>query len=526
MDFNIRELKEAIGNKRFYVYGIGEFARKLLLLLDYEHRNNILGFIVSKKQEDFFWGKKVIAVDEVRKCYSGELVVIAVSRKYQEEIFCELLNQSITNSIYLTTFEICQNTLIEQYQDLNDDEFIYMLSSNNSAISEKELFSRINNYEDTKKTNQIVFLIGLEQSLPRHLKQAHALINAGYEIIILHYSFNVSSMFESEKEKMKIEYCNSFESLVLKMLEYNPLVYYFEPEWGQFEWLNLIIQRKKMFGKIVLTLYDVFNDGYLFATNEQKKMEKYALLNCDGMVWRQLAKETLEEQGIVLHQPNIIFYDCCNRVEIKEEKKQKHNEDILKICFVVGNLNVFLSEHKESMDGYSVHAKLDDVLEAFADSKCKFDVYVYYMGNDQKNLIEELKNKYNFLGVKCGLNHEEMMKHLECYDYGIILYSGGNDVPLYESRDGRYMGCVFNDVVANKYFDYIEAGLGIITDKPTKLCSVLSEYNVITNMNLDTLNIRKLNDCKTMYKMNAIRAREEFDINNRINDLIKLFNEV
>lgn len=83
-----------------YIYGAGKIAREVYSEFVL-HDINPTAFLVTKRnEEDFYFGKPVLSVDELEND-SLLLIVIAVSKKYREEIKQELESRGIMNYITL-----------------------------------------------------------------------------------------------------------------------------------------------------------------------------------------------------------------------------------------------------------------------------------------------------------------------------------------------------------------------------------------------------------------------------------------
>lgn len=108
----IRKLKKNIGNQHIIIYGAGLFGKILYFFLK-ENSITIDGFVVSKSvNEDIFLGQNIFSLEdyldlqrENRKSENENLIIVAVSEQYKQEIIDNLHAKEITNYMTLSTDE-------------------------------------------------------------------------------------------------------------------------------------------------------------------------------------------------------------------------------------------------------------------------------------------------------------------------------------------------------------------------------------------------------------------------------------
>lgn len=540
MKFRIRELCQDLSVfDTIYLYGIGMYAKEIYSrFCSIGWREKIKGFIVSEEMEvRYFDDIPVLSVGQfkVDRC-EKYIILVSVSCKYVEEIKENLRKYGITNEMYLKDYirqwedgvAIYKNKTFEEYCNCISDWYLeqnYMGASCNYNFLNEVIECR----KLKRNEKEIIFIIGQEMSLPRNIKIMTALINSGYEVSVLTYA-GVNELIVQEEIKtyeINIKECECIEELMYEMLRYNPLVYYIEPAWGDCTWPAILVQHKEMFGKIVMTLYDIFNDGLVRATERQKLLEQYSLENADGIVWRWFAKESLEKKGMRFKGKSIQFIDYCgcSLADLKQEEKDDSNQ--IKFCYVRGNPNEVFGTLPDEAEHYDVNAKMKDILaKILKDNSCYLHMYAWDLRDEYKKECEMLEKKYRNFKVYWKLGHKEMMEKIKDYDYGIQLSTGGEEIPDYVTVDNRYYGIAFKDSVGNKVFDYLEAGIPIITTMPKKLCSYLDDYHVMVKMDLSNFDIEYLRKNKKYYMDNVKKAREELSIKNHIGRLVQFFREV
>ena len=78
----------------------------------------------------------------------------------------------------------------------------------------------------------------------------------------------------------------------------------------------------------------------------------------------------------------------------------------------------------------------------------------------------------------------------------------------------------------NRYFDYINAGIPIVSDGGKRQCDYLKEFGVLVNMTLDSIDIQYLKDNKKMMRENVKRAQKDLSVSAHVGKLIDFFYEL
>jgi hypothetical protein len=354
-----------------------------------------------------------------------------------------------------------------------------------------------------------------------------ALIKKGFNLVVLKYGDMPDDLVREEWKSNGIEYteCSEIEELFFTAVQYNPLVYYIEPRWGDCSYPEIMIKHKKLYGKIVITLYDVLNDcrpqGY---DEEQKRTEKYVLENADGIVWRWFSKEYLEEKkGFVYKGKSIQFLDCCNGVPIVnvEFPSQK-----LRLCCLTGGISeVTYSQNRGELAEF---ANLDEILGILGNREdCEFHCFFGHGSKEQKEIANLYEKKYSNFKAFWETPHDKLINEISTYDYGCFFYTNGripDDMEI-TTRQGCY-GSICKNAASNKFFDYIEAELPIITTFPLQLCAIFDDYGIRVNMNISNIDIAYLIENRAMYKERVKKAKQELSIDNQIQSLIDFFEDL
>lgn len=458
-------------------------------------------------------------------------VLIAVGDKYCSEIIRTLQDFLFDEIFLLRDFIVSEKEL---YQ-VSDEQFL-------DYVRESYVWEKVNSCQEFEQKNElekqkieqrraehiddktIVFIIG--NFAPRHIKIIRALIKKKFKIIILIYG-HIQSFMTNEISSCDVEIsvCSTIEELLVTAMQYKPLVYVFEPVWGNCSWPQVMISHKKLFGKIVISLYDVLNDGYIQPSEEHKLMERYVLENADGIIWRWFSKEYLEEKkGFIFKGKSIQFLDYCGGNQLEENVK---NDARLKLCMICGHVDPFLEICNEKNIGHIRHATIKNIMDRIGNrDDCVFHVYVGAADAEIKEICGELEKQYFNLKFIYNTQHSDLINKVSDYDYGCSIYTDGKIVSDMGIFDESYYGSMYKNAVSNKFFDYIDASIPFIATGQLALCDFFEQYKVVIRMNIVNMDIDYLKENKFFYKENAKKAKKELHIDNQIQRLIDFFQDL
>ncbi|MCM1120956.1 MAG: hypothetical protein NC489_23280 [Ruminococcus flavefaciens] len=536
--------KKLIDNLKLYeniiIYGIGQYAHEIYpVIVKYGLKDKILCFVQSQDNNikifDGICVKNIASLDcDMRK----SVILIAVSELYTNELVEISSAYGFRNIVKLVDYELSER----QYNEQFEEQFTYFHTFEEYCEAIAEWYveehteecrkgmivqrlldrSRVNKVD----TNQIVMICGHFSS--RTVKIAGALKKKNIDVILLDYSYQETVWNSKEVNDLEIPIhkCRRIEEFLYMLLQFTPLVYFFEPRWSDCKWAAIVLKNKKCFGKIVLGLYDVMNYEYVGVDEEKLQNEKYALENADGIVWRWFAKEYLEEKGFQYSGKSIQFPDYCKYVH-EQEKINDTNSDMVKLCLVGGNGNMYVDSREYSTD-YSDFARLDEILDKIGNRKdCCFHFYAGWLSDKNIERCKQYERVYNNFKFYIGVEHGQLVQKLAEYDYGCEFWGyekmpePPKNIPM-----GKYYGSMYHDCIRNAFFDYISAGLAIVTTQSSKLWDFLAPYNIVINMDLYNLDMNYLIKEKKHYKEIAKTSRNELDIDVNITKLIRFFGEL
>ena len=533
MRFCYRELCRQLDEyETIIIYGTGSYARIIYPeLVKRGLKYKIAFFAQTEKAEfDFIDGIQVVSID-LLECNKEKCVIfIAVGVQYSEKIQGVLSEYGYKNIVACTEYEAdkCLQRLsgFNEYCDYVADWYVetYGGSSDKEEIV-KELLKK-GSRADKTALDLIVIICG--SISVRTIKIAGALRRKGYHIIILNYCKVIYDWCLEEMRKLNIQIynCDCIEEMLYRALHYSPLIYFFEPQWGNCLWAEIMLKHKQNFGKIVIAQYDVLNDGYVGMPAENLATEKYALEHADGIVWRWFSKERLERKGFLFRGKSLQFLDYCshNEREIKENLNDLDTR-IVKLCAVGGTGDYYVEKNYETP--YVDWARVGEILDVIGN---KDDViFHFYFGvfYKEENLEQckvyekQYKNFKFFLNVE----HGDLLKKLKYYDYGCEFCVKG-EWPSEDTIIDNYYGSNLMNSTRNVFFDFLSAGIPIIATTPIKCLEYLQQYGIIVKMDLFDINIEYLQQKKKYYRQKVKEARNELDIDSQIPRLIQFFKEV
>ena len=241
------------------IYGTGDFAHEIYpQLKKMGLKEKISCFAQTEKSDiDSIDGIPVVSIHS-HICVKSECVVlIAVSEKYTNEIKQILLNYNYLNIVSLVDYRIDYKrkqasfrnlTTFEEYCECIADWYVKTHTGNpDKQIVLQELLDRGNCADKEVDRKLIVMICGTLSG--RDIKFIEALKKSGYRIILLEYfqwmpTWCVNRL---QNANIQIEKCHCIEEMLYRALQYHPLVYFFDPSWGDCLWAEIMIKNKHYF---------------------------------------------------------------------------------------------------------------------------------------------------------------------------------------------------------------------------------------------------------------------------------------
>ena len=540
MHFRTRDLCRVLDRyKRIIIYGTGNYAQQIYRrMVRHGLREKIFCFVQSESNAsgpDLIDEIPIITISELDCNKTACVVLIAVSELYVDEIKQILLEYGYLNYVSLIEYVadykkseeiICQLSTLDEYCEYIADWYIETDEGNlDRAAVVNELLTKRDAKNKKVNANLIVILCGYITM--RSIKIINALNKRGFDIVLLDYCPNtfewcLNSLQQTDVKRHK---CCCIEEMLYWVLQYAPQVYFVEPRWGDCLWPTILLKIKNHLGKIVISLYDVLNDGYLDIPQIKLKTEKFALENADGIVWRWFSKDYLESRGFKYKGESIQFLDYCADVYNTSSSKIEQDSQVLKLCMVNSIGDVYV-ETRADYTGYTDAAKIEEILKVLGNRKdCIFHYYVGSLKEENIKLCKGYEKQYRNFKLFLSTEHDELIGRLKQYDYGCDLYTGGkwpsNDVSI-----GRYKGSCWDNCIRNTWFEYINAGLPIVGTVPAKFLDYLQQFGIVVKMDISNIDIEYLKREKYSFKEKVEVARKKLNMDRQILRLIDFFKEI
>lgn len=536
MYFRTRILYEKLNQyKSIIIYGTGDFSRRIYpQLVKHGLKKKIVCFTQTKVVETAsIDGIPIVGIETCNYSKDESVVLIAVSKLYTDEIKEILQKSGYLNIVSLIDYQLSYTWLEQDYISLKDFSEYYDYIADwyektqyiENGIGQTEIQEFINNKSIDKRADNNLIVMICGHLSARTTKIAGALIRKKYNVIMLGYFSGINSwcLDELKRLNLPIHQCKCVTEMLYYALQYYPLVFFFEPCWGNCLWAEIMVRNKEYFGKVILALYDVLNDGYFDIAKEAHLTEKYALEHADGIVWRWFSKEYLEKKGFKYQGKSIQFLDYCNNDD--NDIAYDIDSSVLKLCMVAGYGDEYVDDRQYSIN-FCDCARINEILEKIGNREdCIFHFYAGELSDDNITRCQYYERKYENFRFFLATEYRELLNKFKEYDYGCELYTSKEEPPD-NVPVGEYYGSYYRHCVRNVDFDFLNAGLPIITTRSAEMWKYLSADDIVIKMNLDNLDLDYLKKNKKYHKKKVMMFREQLDIDKKISGLIKFFREV
>lgn len=541
MFFLLERLCRDIGNeKNIIIYGAGSFAIELyhkLCGIGWENRIECFAVSSVEAQPKYIDAIPVIKFEEKILDNNKICLLVAVGDKYIQEIRRALKGLSSERIFYLWEYRVTDDEKRETLLNCAFDELCqhaleeYIWNEPCRLINKVELFENLKTEICERKNQQstdksIVYI--LEQETARDVKIIKALLKKGFQITVLRCCEKERYGAEKELKDLGVvikEFICLWDFMVVS-LQYKPMLYFFDIE-SNFEYALVSIRHRDIWGKTVIAPYETFESSFIGLSLEVVEFEKFCLENADAVVWRFFSKEYLQNNlGYQYKGDSIQLLDNCGGYETAPPMLETSSGK-LRLCCVVSQINSFL---QQDIEIYPQQARFVDLLEKL-DETCELHVFAWYANTDAQRQLKELEERYANFKFFLRIEHKDLIKRLSTYDYGLCVYTNEN-IPVYPAGAEMIEGGVmctegnYRYSVANRYFDYLDAEIAVITTLPEKLCEYLRRFDVIIGMNISNFDLGYLKANRGYYKKQAKAAKKELLMSRQISNLTDLFERI
>ncbi|HTY38565.1 MAG TPA: glycosyltransferase family 9 protein, partial [Bacteroidota bacterium] len=310
----------------------------------------------------------------------------------------------------------------------------------------------------------------------RNCKIGYGLRMNGWHVVLLHKGDLPQDSSCSFDETYRYE--NPAEALALAF-KHKAFLYHVFAHWN-FEIAELFI--KTRLGKVVLDDYDVLagvvRESHIKGQYEVTlKSERFCLEHADGICCRDLLVQSAKYAAGYSIAGKVIFFPdyCWDRLAIGASRRSVDRSN-LSIVYA-GNVSIEkFAAAKNPRDNFY----LLEFAHMMADAGIHFHLYPsplpHFTGGLQSTLSEHLEFSAAtpFYHVHEPVSPSVLPRELAQYDIGLLSLWRGMDLthPAYEK-------IMFTHSSSNKIFDYLDAGIGVVTcDALVLQRQMLRRYNV------------------------------------------------
>ena len=506
-------------HKRFVIYGTGYVANLLLEVLDERHAPEYC--IVSNKDnlKETISGIPIFEYAEKKEEILSDnlLVIVAVTEIYQNEIVSLLRNDNIKNFLNALNYVASplSDRLFWKTYEKQDIKWIKQkvkawIRENEEIITEKSILG----YGDIRRFRIIMVV---ENYAPRVTKIAETLIKQGEDFFLL---FN-AKYAESGKISNDIigrgnyAFYSSGEELMYYLLQNNnSIIHIFSSSFNPYI-SHIVVKNQAYLGKVIYEAYDIANGFYTNIDDERLAIEKYCLANASGVCYREFSLEYQENiMNLKIQKKRIRFWDYCSDEYLIPDAKSDDKE--LTICFSGG----VITEEEYADCPFGGFLGIADWCD---ENKCHFHVYPSVWNEKRYEKYIKRSEMDPYFHFHKTIPYEQLIKEISQYDFGITPTSDSiwdKDICGYNTRN-KYVYAA-----TNKYFDYLDAGLPIISAIPQKFVQYLESEGVLINWTNGQYDYDYMINHRYVMRKNVLELKKRLRISNHIDELLKFYEEL
>ncbi len=518
-DFMIRGLQDNIaGYDGFALYGAG-FVSRLLMEKLAEENTIPLYCLVSHRDgnPEEIGDINIYSLDQKKEELCGKriLVIIAVSYRYETAIKKLLEQAGIVDSIPISEY-CCDFTMFKElYMEKDFKWYLSRIKSwyferNGTVLDDSRL---LENREEGQ--NEIVFVVN--HPSPRALKIITTLKDNGKKITVLVDKKAVKnpgySLWCECLEKLGIcHYYNWIEELMFLLLGKKGAIIHVFSTWANINITYILIKMQSYTGKIVVDEYDIVNGYYVGIDEETLQLEKYCLEQASGVCHRDFSLEHLTDfLKFDIKGKTLRFFDYC--FGGKEYGSTKPREGELSLCYAGGVVTE--EDYADCPFAFSM-----DFIEMCEKNRCHLHVYPSCWNEVRYGNYIKKSGESKYFHFHKPIMYEKLFEELSQYDYGVLPTK--DDIWEYEVS-GYNTKYKYIYAATNKLFDYLDAGLPIVSAQPLKMAEYLEKTGALINWTKGQYDFHYLRSEKANMRIKAVKIREELRIGNHIGELLEFY---
>lgn len=501
------------------LYGAGNIASLLLEELGQEYKPK---YCIVTNKDNMMQSIYDIPIFEYREKRqeiksSKTLVVIAVSELYEAEISNLLRSDGIVNIAYALDYLYNPINNKRVLKNFMQNDFAWLESRVMSWEEEHaDIIAKKNVFERGNEQSGDRIILVVENYAPRVVKISQALVESGKDVMIL---LN-EKMNHHEYEKFTSAICGRIKTFFYSSVE--ELFYYLFQSKGDiihvfsnsFEPFvsYILVKFQSHIGKLVYETYDIANGFYTNIDEERLEIEKYCLQNASGICYREFSLEYLENvMHLEIQKKRLRFWDYCSDDEMGLIPKL--DDDELSICFAGG----VVTEQDYPHCPFGGFLEIADWCEK---NKCHLHIYPSVWDETRYSQYIERDKSDVYFHFHKPVPYNKLITEISQYDYGITPTSD----TVWECESSGY-NTISKYIYAatNKYFDYIDAGLPIISAIPQKFAQYLEKQGVLINWTNGQYDYDYLLNNKNAMKKKVLELKEKLRISNHIGELLDFY---
>lgn len=519
----IRKLWNEVSEySEFVLYGAGDIAEEIIAILG-EKDYQPLYCVVSdlSKNPKAVNGTPVYDIAEkaaeLRK--NNTLVFVSsLSERSNKKIMDMLHSYEITNILSASAYWfsiINMNTFWDMYIEKEYEWYLPRIKSWYLEQYGTHLKGALGCNDTEGNKNRILFVV--ENFSARVVKIAKALKDKGKEVfLLLDGREKDNAMWRSlcdilDKEKIEYLFFGPIEELLF-LLQKNQgcKIHIFSNPWVPYI-AYILVKLQNVIGSVVFENYDIANGFHTILDDEMLKLERYCIENARGVCYREYSLDYLTDVlDFHISGNTIRFLDYCSDEKSRFCRESASTE--LSLCYVGG-----IEPKEEHPDTPFEHIEFASLCER---NRCHF--HIYPPNWDEKRYEEYIKRdeKSPYFHFHKPVPNNKLAEEISKYDYGV---SPVRDDIWDKEYSGQYTKEKLIYAGANKLFDYLDAGLPIITAIPQKISQYLEEKGVLINWTNGQYDFDYLRSRKEMMREMIPDVREELRIGNHIHKLIEFY---
>lgn len=518
-DFLIRGLLNKISDYNgFVLYGAGYISQLLKEKLAEENIKPLYCVVTGKDGNPEKSGETNVYSFQEKKselCSKRILIVIAVSYPYEREIRNLLNQEGIVN--YISVSEYCCDFAMFKELYIEKDLKWYLSRIKKWQYEHYETVLDDSCLLESREENPAEIVLVVNHPSPRALKIIKALMERGEKITVLVDKKTVKepvySLWCEDLEKLGIcYYYNWIEELFFLLLKKRKAVIHVFSTWGNICITYILLKLQNENHKVIVDEYDIVNGYYTEVDENTLRLEKYCLEHASGICYRDFSLEYLTDYlDFNVRGKTIRFFDYCFGKDSHGALEENKGE--LSLCYAGGVVTE--EDYVDCPFAFSM-----EFIETCEKNRCHLHIYPTCWDEVRYGKLIKKAEGSNYFHFHKPVMYEGLFQELSQYDYGIILT---RDDIWEKEVSGYNTKYKYIYAATNKLFDYLDAGLPIISAEPKKMAEYLEDMGVLINWTNGQFDFNHLMAVRKSMRQKTAKIREELWVGNHIGKLVDFY---